>query len=138
MAVRPPSSKPPAAAAPPAVPAAPMLLPQGAHAGKPGMPLGRPFILIGSRNRAHVHLVSHTVSRAHAAIINTDFGSYIRDLGSRTHTFVNGRPMKEGALKHGDMLQVGSFQFRYSDKTGRGTVDDAPRVPRAVLHVVGR
>src|SRR5687768_17994616 len=105
MAVRPPSSKPPAAAAPPAVPAAPMLLPQGAHAGKPGMPLHRPFILVGSRNRAHVHLVSQSVSRAHAAIINTDHGSYVRDLASRTHTFVNGRPVKEAALSHADALQ---------------------------------
>src|SRR6476660_1153815 len=107
MAVRPPSSKPPAAAHPAATskaspPTMPVLIPQGAHAGKPGMPLHRPFILIGSRNRAHVHLVSHTVSRAHAAIISTAHGSYVRDLGSRTHTFVNGRPVKEAPLRHAD------------------------------------
>src|SRR5437867_3050193 len=137
MAVRPRSSPAPAVAAPPAAPAAPALMPQGAHAGKEAMPLHRPFILIGSRNRAHVHLVSQTVSRAHAAIINTDHGSYVRDLGSRTHTYVNGRPMKEAPLKHGDALQVGTFQFRYSDKSGRGTIDHAPRAPGAVLQVEG-
>src|SRR5436190_2753697 len=120
MAVRPRSSQAPAVAAPPAAPAAPALIPQGAHAGKEAMPLHRPFILIGSRNRAHVHLVSHTVSRAHAAIVNTDHGSYIRDLGSRTHTFVNGRPVKEAPLHHADALQCGSFQFRFSDKVSHG------------------
>src|SRR5688572_4341982 len=69
----------------------PALTPQGAHAGAPTMPLHRPLILIGSRQRAHVHLVSNSVSRVHAAIINTDHGSYVRDLSSRTGTVVNGR-----------------------------------------------
>ena len=130
-------AKPVAPVAPPTAPSAPELIPQGAHAGKPGMPLHRPFILIGSRNRAHVHLVSPTVSRAHCAVINTDHGSYIRDLGSRTHTFVNGRPVREAALSHKDAIQVGSFQFRFSDKSGRGTIDNAPRAPRAMVQVEG-
>ena len=86
--------------------AGPSLIPQGAHAGKPAMPLQRPFILIGSRNRAHVHLVSQTVSRAHAAIINTEHGSYVRDLGSRTHTFVNGRPVKEAPLHQPRLMRM--------------------------------
>src|SRR5687768_1304054 len=90
---------------------APALVPHGAHAGKPALPLHRPLILIGARQRAHVHLLSNNVSRVHAVIINTDHGSYIRDLASRGGTIVNGRPVKETALRHSDTIQVGPFQF---------------------------
>src|SRR5689334_17872826 len=78
-----------------AAPAVPSLTPQGQHAGKPALPLGRPFTLIGSRHRAHLHLLSRSVSKSHAAIISTDAGLYIRDLASREHVYINGKPVKE-------------------------------------------
>src|SRR5687768_1029328 len=77
---------------------APALLPQGSHAGKSAMPLGRPVVLVGSGSRAHLHLVSSSVSKAHALIVNADEGSYIRDLASRTHVLVNGKGVKETGL----------------------------------------
>src|ERR1700683_704853 len=71
--------------------AVPMLNPQGKHLGKAGMTLTRSFTLIGSRQRAHLHLVSQSISKAHAFIVSTDTGLYIRDLASRTHVIVNGK-----------------------------------------------
>ncbi len=76
-------------------PAAPMLIPRGKHAGKPGMTLTRPFTLVGSRQRAHLNLVSDSISKTHACIINTGNGLYIADLYSRTHTLVNDKPVRE-------------------------------------------
>lgn len=117
---------------------APALVPHGAHAGKAALPLHRPLILIGSRQRAHVHLISNSVSRVHSVIINTDHGSYLRDLASRTGTIVNGRHVREAGLRHSDTIQVGNFQFKFSDPTGRGPLAAGTRAPEAVLHVQGR
>ena len=105
------SSKP---AQPPA--AGPVLQPQGSHAGKSSLPLGHhPFTLVGSRNRAHLHLLSNTISRNHACIISTKGGMYIRDLGSRTGVLINGQKVREGDLHDGDLLQIGAFEFRFVD-----------------------
>src|SRR3954463_12341003 len=88
------------------------LVPQGAHLGKPPIPLTRSFTLVGARNRAHLHLVSPSISKNHTAIIASDDGVvYVRDLSSRTHTIVNGQAAREAELSHGDKLQVGTFTF---------------------------
>src|SRR5207237_9724458 len=80
----------------------------------------------------------NAVSRVHSVIVNTDHGSYIRDLASRTGTIVNGRQVKESGLRHSDTIQVGAFQFRFSDPTGRGPLSAGPRAAATVLHVQGR
>jgi pSer/pThr/pTyr-binding forkhead associated (FHA) protein len=88
---------------------APMLTPQGQLAGKPAMPLSRPFTLVGSRNRAHLHLISSSISRNHCCIIATDNGLYLRDLASRTGAIVNSRKVRRG--RHSDRLvQVQIFR----------------------------
>src|SRR5689334_10974992 len=79
-------------ARPPTQPSAastPALVPQGAHVGKPAMPMGRPFTMIGSRHRAHLHLLSRSVSKAHAVVINDNGNLYVRDTASREHVYVN-------------------------------------------------
>ena len=115
----------------------PTLSPQGPQAGKPAMPLGRPFTLIGARNRAHLHLLSSTVSRNHACIISTDNGLYIRDLGSRTGVMVNGRRVKETDLRDGDSLQIGSFQFKFGDPAGPVRFPLTPKAASAMLEMAG-
>src|SRR3954447_15467139 len=91
---------------------APSLIPQGQHRGKPGMMLSRPFTLAGSRDRAHLHLLSNTVSKCHAGIVHDNGRVYVRDLSSRTHVYVNGRVIREIELTDGDLLQIGSFTFK--------------------------
>jgi pSer/pThr/pTyr-binding forkhead associated (FHA) protein len=115
----------------------PSLVPQGQHLGKPALPLGRPFTLVGSRHRAHLHLLSRSVSKSHAAIIGTDSGLYVRDLASREHVFVNGVPVKEADLKNGDLLQIGTFTFKYSDPSARSRPRAGSRAGEAVLQVDG-
>src|SRR5438477_571499 len=95
----------------PAAPEGPALVPQAKHAGKPSMHLSRAATVIGSRHRAHLHLLSRTVSKSHAIVVTGDDGCYIRDLASRTHVLVNAHEVKEADLLDGDVVQVGAFTF---------------------------
>ncbi|HSU66951.1 MAG TPA: FHA domain-containing protein [Tepidisphaeraceae bacterium] len=114
------------------------LLPQGSHAGKSAMPLGNHlFTMIGSRNRAHLHLLSSTVSRNHAGIIATKSGMYVRDLASRTGVLVNGRKVREVDLQDGDLIQIGSFQFKVQEPTGTIHLATTPPPPVAMLEMDG-
>lgn len=92
----------------------PALLPLGHHAGKPPIPLNRNVTLVGSRNNAHLHLLSRSVSKAHALIVVSESGVYIRDLASRTHVLINNQAIREADLRDGDLLQIGGFTFRFS------------------------
>ena len=123
---------------PPAPPAlAPMLVPVGQHQGRPPLPLGRAFTLIGSTASARLYLPSKAVSRCHAAVINTGGGLFVRDLASRTQTRVNGQPIVEADLREGDVLQVGPFTFRFTDPTALAARPPALPAPPAALEVEG-
>src|SRR5438128_1492727 len=93
---------------------APTLTPSGKFAGKPEVPLSRTVTLIGSGAGARLQLISSTVSKSHALVVNSDNGVYIRDLASRTKVLVNGQEAREAILKSGDTLQIGKFEFRFN------------------------
>ena len=91
-----------------------VLIPQGAYSDVAPIPLKRPLTVIGSRRDVvKLHLDSTTVSKAHCAIVANDWGCYIHDLGSRTHTWVNGEDVKEKDLADGDLIKIGRFVFKY-------------------------
>ena len=58
-----------------------------------------------------------TISREHALISPDQNGRvYVRDLGSRNGTFVNGNPVTQKFLEPGDEIQLGSdsrVKFKY-------------------------
>src|SRR5882724_7601917 len=112
----------------PAVSKTPALVPQGQHLGKPSMPLGRPFTLIGSRHRAHLHLLSRSVSKSHAILVNDNGTLYVRDTASREHVLVNAEQVKESQLHDGDLIKIGSFTFQLS---GGPAVGRSSRRPTA-------
>src|SRR5438270_11590834 len=91
----------------------PALIPLGHHQGKPPIPLMRPVTLVGSRQNAHLHLLSRQISKAHALILSHEGKVYIRDLASRTHVYVNGQETREADLNDGDIIKIGSFTFRF-------------------------
>src|SRR3954469_6779232 len=92
----------------------PALLPMGALAGKPPVPIARPATLVGSRQTANLRLHSSTVSKAHALILSGDSKVHIRDLNSRTKVFVNGKEVREADLNEGDQVKIGRFTFRFT------------------------
>src|SRR5262245_41599799 len=109
----------------------PALMPMGHHEGKPPIPLLRPVIVIGSRSNARIHLVSHTVSKAHALLVRSNGRTYIRDLASRSKVFINDEQAREAELSDGDVLKIGSFVFKYVAGPGearmsRHTIEPLP------------
>lgn len=116
--------------------AGPALVPLGHHQGKPPIPLVRPVIVIGSRSNARIHLVSSSVSKAHALLVRSNGRFYIRDLASRTKLFVNDEATREADLSDGDTLRIGSFQFRFQDPKAAPSVRPATAID-AKLEVTG-
>jgi|GEM_PF-6964346 len=92
----------------------PSLIPAGELAGRPAIALTRPIIVAGSRNNCRLHLISRTVSKAHALIVVTRHTVFIRDLASREGTFVNGEKVSEQDLADGDILKIGRFEFIFA------------------------
>jgi pSer/pThr/pTyr-binding forkhead associated (FHA) protein len=54
------------------------------------------------------------VSRTHALIVVDGSDTFVRDLASRNGIYVNGIAMREGRLRHGDLLCIGPFAFWWS------------------------
>lgn len=82
------------------------------------IPLQAPAMTIGSE--ATCQIVVHDAGTAprHCQILKTDQGFLVRDLSGSFGTFVNGKRIKEHALREGDVLQVGGEKFAYGDKSG--------------------
>jgi pSer/pThr/pTyr-binding forkhead associated (FHA) protein len=102
----------------------PALLPMGALAGKPPIPIARPATLVGSRQTANLRLHSSQVSKAHALILSSESKVYIRDLNSRTKVFVNSNEVREADLREGDQVKIGRFTFRF---TAGPKIQSSPR-----------
>lgn len=77
------------------------------------LPIRGRSVLIGRRETADISLTETAASSAHALIFVVDGRHLVRDLNSRTGTFVNGVKIHEQALSPGDMLRVGETSFRY-------------------------
>ena len=104
--------------------------------GQPDIPLNRPVTTVGSNENARLHLVSRTVSKGHAILVNNGAGTYVADLASRTGVLVNGKLVKEYELNNGDRLQIGKFVFRYRSATN-AVAAPAPEAPPASVILVG-
>ncbi|HVT88950.1 MAG TPA: FHA domain-containing protein, partial [Tepidisphaeraceae bacterium] len=70
-------------------------------------------ILIGRRPSCDIHLLEDSVSTAHAVIFECDGQRFVRDLGSRTGTFVNGVSTRQHQLSVGDVIRVGDTDLKY-------------------------
>jgi Nif-specific regulatory protein len=74
--------------------------------------LGAEPFTIGRQSASSLALGHATVSRRHCVIEPAaGDGARLRDLGSRTGTFVNGLPVSERRLAHGDFVKVGESLF---------------------------
>ena len=95
------------------------LVPTGAYAHLPPIPLHRPITLIGSRRTARIHLNSTDVSRAHALlVVRADGTAHLRDLHSRVGTLVDGRAITEHRLRDGEQIAIAGFSFTFRDRAG--------------------
>jgi Nif-specific regulatory protein len=69
--------------------------------------LAESVIAIGREPSNHILLPDPLVSRHHCQITETDGQFTLSDLGSANGTFVNGVPIKERVLQHGDLIKLG-------------------------------
>jgi serine phosphatase RsbU (regulator of sigma subunit)/pSer/pThr/pTyr-binding forkhead associated (FHA) protein len=77
------------------------------------MPVSGSRLLIGRRPSAEVCIDHETVSRQHAELIRDPFGRWwVRDLGSRNGTKVNGVAAPEQMVAAGDVIRVGKWDLQ--------------------------
>src|SRR5262245_30982515 len=75
------------------------------------IPLTAGETIIGRDPANSVSINDPLVSRRHCSIRNSGNAIQVADLDSLNGTFVNGDPMKEKTLEHGDRIKVGGSQF---------------------------
>jgi FHA domain-containing protein/zinc ribbon protein len=68
---------------------------------------------IGRSPDCGVFLDDVTVSRRHAALVRSDGGWQIEDLGSLNGTFVNRRRVDSAPLEDGDEIQIGKYRLTF-------------------------
>jgi Nif-specific regulatory protein len=93
---------------------------------------GRAFELsgdlaIGRHPSSDLQIPDPSVSRHHCVVRRTEDGAWrVTDLESRRGTFVNGQPVRERTLAHGDFLVVCESTFLVSLQSSRVAAEPAP------------
>src|SRR6266581_35148 len=77
------------------------------------IPLGEERQSVGRDASNQISLASMWVSRRHCVIEREGTRVTITDLGSHNGTFVNGVPIKEHVLVHGDQVRIGDSVFLF-------------------------
>ncbi|HEY1923199.1 MAG TPA: FHA domain-containing protein, partial [Tepidisphaeraceae bacterium] len=78
-------------------------------------PPGARLILIGRTSGSDVMLVEESVSARHAAIFEVAGRRYVRDLDSRTGTFLNGKKQHQHEIRLGESLRVGETELKLAE-----------------------
>ena len=88
-------------------------------------------LLIGRRPNCDLSLADAEVSSTHALIFEMDGSHHLRDLSSRTGTYLNDKRVKRRRLGVGDVIRVGRTELHYVP-----AVDSAPLPAGALPPVV--
>jgi len=86
-------------------------------------------VSIGREPSNQISLLDSLVSRRHCVIRKDGQAFHIQDLDSRNSTFVNGVPVKERVLAHGDQIRVGNSTFVFQGPHSE------PSASSASLHI---
>lgn len=70
-------------------------------------------ISIGRKLNNDIHLSDRTVSGHHSVIQSSDDEIFITDTASTNGTLLNGVRITKSTLRHGDIIQIGNYQFAY-------------------------
>ncbi len=83
---------------------------------------GRP-VTVGRAEGVDLHVDEARVSRHHCVIFGGPGRLVVRDLGSSNGTLVNGAPVQQATLAHGDVIEVGSTRLTVEAVGGREPAD---------------
>ena len=86
--------------------------------------LGDAEVSIGRDSSNSVRIADSLLSRRHCAVRRTGDSFRLFDLDSMNGTFVNGKPVREHALEHGDQIAIGESRLVFLLEEGEPT---APR-----------
>jgi putative secretion ATPase (PEP-CTERM system associated) len=75
--------------------------------------LDKRVLTIGRKVDNDIQIDSRTVSRHHVQITVVDTDYHLIDLNSRNGTLLNGRPVRQERLKHGDRINVGDHELHF-------------------------
>ncbi len=101
---------------------------EGRYAGAP-VPLTRQIIIIGRQMDCDIILDDERISRYHVFLTWEQGHGFARDNQSTNGTRINGQANLEAVLlKHGDILEAGGSQFRftYSEASGLAVMEAQP------------
>jgi transcriptional regulator with GAF, ATPase, and Fis domain len=105
-------------------------------------PLAADRLTLGRDQANDVHLRDIATSRHHCAIEARDGRLLLRDLESRHGTFVNGVPVGERFLEHGDRVTLGASLFLVrlrndtpEEESGAVLVEDGPWFAETTIHL---
>jgi pSer/pThr/pTyr-binding forkhead associated (FHA) protein len=84
--------------------------------------------LIGSDPQCEFHLNVEGVEPLHCAIVRSNAGFLLRDLGSSSGSFVNGEAIQECLLQDGDIIAIGPFQFSLQISEQSDSTSSDPRL----------
>jgi Nif-specific regulatory protein len=83
---------------------------------------------IGREPSNQISLLDPLVSRRHCVLRRSGFDVRLEDLDSRNSTFVNGVPVKERVLVHGDQVRVGNSIFVFHGRHDANAPSDSVRL----------
>jgi hypothetical protein len=87
-------------------------------------PLTAPTTLLGRTTQCDIRLSVKGVDPVHCIFIDTPNGIQVRDLNSAQGTFVNDARVESALLQNGDLLTIGSLQFRLEHLTPSASARD--------------
>jgi hypothetical protein len=84
-------------------------VPRGPHEGKRPVPLNRPVNVISTPVPGAG--TNGTPAMSRVVVLNTDGQLYLRDIYGRANLHLNGEPVTEARLRHGDRIQLGKIEY---------------------------
>jgi len=92
--------------------------------------------VIGRSDYSSILIAHPSVSRVHASITQRDGKTFIQDLGSRNHTFVNGQQVGEAPvpIEIGDTIRIGTVDciVETTSENAGETTDNCPELRNGV------
>jgi chromosome segregation ATPase len=82
-------------------------------------PLFKNRLTIGRTGHNDIQLKAPFISRRHAVIVTEDDSTRIVDWGSKNGVFVNATRIKEQILRNGDIVTIGTADFKFEERPKR-------------------
>ena len=82
-------------------------------------PLFRHRLTIGRTAHNDIQLKAAFISRRHAVIVTENEQTRIIDWGSKNGVYVNHSRIAEQIIKNGDIVAIGTAEFRYEERPKR-------------------